>query len=88
VRKNLVLVALWKVLVPYDGSKESEGGFRKAIELVMLISQDGANVEVNMLYIVGGLVVDSFTSINLPTVLLLPQFHYGIRVWNRSSKRG
>ena len=41
MRKNLVMLALWKVLVPYDGSKESEG----------------ANVEVDMLYIVGGLVV-------------------------------
>lgn len=45
-------IASWKVLVPYDGSKESDRAFRKAIELAKLIKKGGTNVEVNMLHVV------------------------------------
>ncbi len=45
-------IASWKILVPYDGSKESDRAFRKAIELAKLIKKGGTNVEVNMLNVV------------------------------------
>jgi nucleotide-binding universal stress UspA family protein len=51
--KNLIMtIVSWKVLVPYDGSKESDRAFRNAIELAKLIKKGGTNVEVNMLNVV------------------------------------
>jgi nucleotide-binding universal stress UspA family protein len=47
-----MVIASWKVLVPYDGSKESDRAFRKAIEFAKLIKKGGTNVEVNMLHVV------------------------------------
>ena len=51
------MVAAWKVLVPFDGSKESDRAFGIAIELAKLITKGGTGVEVSMLYVVGELVI-------------------------------
>lgn len=45
-------IASWKVLVPYDGSEESDRAFRHTIELAKLIKKGGTEVEVNMLNVV------------------------------------
>lgn len=46
-----------KILVPFDGSKESDRAFRKAMELAKLIRKGGTGVEVSMLYVVHELIV-------------------------------
>jgi hypothetical protein len=51
--KDLILtITSWRVLVPYDGSKESDRAFKYSIELAKLIKKGEANVELNMLYVV------------------------------------
>ena len=45
-----------KILVLFDGSKESDRAFGKAMELAKLISKGGTGVEVSMLYVVHELV--------------------------------
>lgn len=48
-----------KILVPFDGSKESDRAFGKAMELAKLISKGETGVEVSMLYVVHELVAPS-----------------------------
>jgi nucleotide-binding universal stress UspA family protein len=50
---------LWKILVPYDTSKQSEYALRKAVELAALIKKGGTNIEINMLYVVPEIYVPS-----------------------------
>jgi len=41
-----------KILVPYDGSKQSDKALKKAVELVELIKKGGTKIEINMLHVV------------------------------------
>lgn len=50
------MVSAWKILVPFNGSKESDRAFSKAIELAKMISKGGIEVEVDILYVVHELV--------------------------------
>ena len=45
-----------KILVPFDGSKESDRAFRIAMELAKLVNKGGTDVEVSILYVVHELV--------------------------------
>jgi nucleotide-binding universal stress UspA family protein len=42
----------WIILVPYDGSKQSDKALMKAIELAELIKKGGTKIEINMLHVV------------------------------------
>lgn len=42
----------WKILVPYDGSKQSDKALTKAVELAELIKKGGTKIEINMLHVV------------------------------------
>jgi nucleotide-binding universal stress UspA family protein len=42
----------WKILVPYDGSKQSDKALKKAVEFAELIKKGGTKIEINMLYVV------------------------------------
>ena len=46
-----------KILVPYDGSKQSDKALKKAIELTELIKQGGTMIEINMLHVVAEIYV-------------------------------
>lgn len=47
----------WKILVPYDGSKQSDKALNKAIELTELIDKGGTRIEINMLHVVAEIYV-------------------------------
>jgi nucleotide-binding universal stress UspA family protein len=47
----------WKILVPYDGSKQSDKALKKAIELTALIDKGGTRIEINMLHVVAEIYV-------------------------------
>jgi nucleotide-binding universal stress UspA family protein len=47
----------WKILVPYDGSKQSDKALKKAIELTELIDKGGTRIEINMLHVVAEIYV-------------------------------
>lgn len=49
----------WKILVPYDGSKQSNKALEKAVELAKLIKKSGTKVWINMLYVVPEVYVPS-----------------------------
>ncbi len=42
----------WIILVPYDGSKQSDKALTKAVELAELIKKGGTKIEINMLHVV------------------------------------
>ncbi len=42
----------WIILVPYDGSKQSDKALTKALELAELIKKSGTKIEINMLHVV------------------------------------
>lgn len=46
-----------KILVPYDGSKQSDKALKKAIELAALIEKGGTKIEINMLHVVSEIYV-------------------------------
>ena len=46
-----------KILVPYDGSKQSDKALKKTIELAELIKKGGTKIEINMLHVVPELYV-------------------------------
>lgn len=46
-----------KILVPYDGSKQSDKALKKAIELAALIEKGGSKIEINMLHVVSEIYV-------------------------------
>jgi nucleotide-binding universal stress UspA family protein len=41
-----------KILVPYDGSKQSDKALKKAIELTELIKKGGTKIDIHMLHVV------------------------------------
>jgi nucleotide-binding universal stress UspA family protein len=47
----------WKILVPYDGSKQSDKALKKAIELTELIDKGGTRIEISMLHVVAEIYV-------------------------------
>ena len=47
----------WKILVPYDGSKQSDKALKKAVEFAELIRKGGTKIEINMLYVVSEMYV-------------------------------
>jgi nucleotide-binding universal stress UspA family protein len=47
----------WKILVPYDGSKQSDKALKKAIELTELIDKGGTRIEMYMLHVVAEIYV-------------------------------
>jgi nucleotide-binding universal stress UspA family protein len=46
-----------KILVPYDGSKQSDKALKKTIELAELIKKGGTKIEINILHVVPELYV-------------------------------
>jgi nucleotide-binding universal stress UspA family protein len=47
----------WKILVPYDGSKQSDKALKKAVEFAELIRKGRSRTEINMLYVVSEIYV-------------------------------
>ncbi|MGH9976234.1 MAG: universal stress protein, partial [Nitrososphaeraceae archaeon] len=46
-----------KILVPYDGSKQSDKALKKTIELTELIDKGGTRIEINVLHVVAEIYV-------------------------------